>query len=110
MQDDMATSIPQPRGWQAVYTLVQDSEKRVLREVADVKARVDGIGGQMDTHLLAHATHDAALAAKVEVQADLVKAEVAESDRKTRKREMIRTIVQTVIPVIAIVLAILGYK
>lgn len=107
MAMDETTDSPTLRGWSAVYALVRDSRLDLLKEVAAVSENVDGLKGKIDTHLLAHQLHDAALATKVEVEAERTRSNLVKAETNTRHRETVRTIVQTIVPIIAIVLALL---
>ncbi len=92
---------PAPRGWQAVYALVQDSEVRVSRQIGSVSDEVKGIKAALDTHLLGHAVNEAASVERVRLAAMAV---AARANRLGR----IRTFIATVLPIPAAILALLA--
>lgn len=100
MSNGDSIDTPTVRGWQAVYQLVQDSERRVLMQVGAVSEDVKGIKATMDTHLLGHAVSESANAERVRIAAE-------QAARRATNLSRVQKLVATTLPVPAAIVAIL---
>lgn len=96
----MSDDTPTPRGWQAVYQLVQDAELRTLKRIEEVGSDVKGLAATMDTHLLGHAVSEATNMERVRLAAEA-------ATRRSTNLGRVRTFIATVLPIPAAILALI---